>query len=170
MPPACPIPVYAADTRLAGLTTAELLLVGTLRQFALPSPARCRDDAGWSGGLVAAGIGVRAVHAFHRFFAVVAAAALRPLAVHRPNCAILGEDEARLLQLVSLLQRQRRAGAGAILADWMPATAVRMAMAPACVLAAGLAEAHLVVPLRHAEAAAIAQAAPHGDRGLLLVQ
>jgi hypothetical protein len=84
---------------------------------------------------------------------------------------VLGADEARLLQLISLLQRHRRADALAILSGWVPAAAARIAIAPAHDFAATLTQARLRLPWRHAEAAEVARAVPfHADRGLLLMQ
>lgn len=166
-----PDTVYAPDIELSALTTAERLLVGTLRLFALPSSSRRRDEADWSRGLAAAGVGDRGIAAFHRIFAVVATAGSRPLDVHRLACAVLGADEARLLQVIGLLQRGSRDGALAILSDWLPMAPARLATAAAGDLAMTLAKAGLIVPHRHREASAIADGVRfYADPGLLLVQ
>lgn len=167
----CPKPVYAADTPLATLVTTELLLVGTLRLYAIPSPARHKDDVVWTRGLIAAGIAATAVPAFHGLFAIAASAGSRPLEVGHPRCRRLAQDEARLLQLTSLLQQRRAEMAMAILAEWLPPAAARLALAPARQLAAALTMGGLTVPLRHEEAADIVRAVgTYADRGLVLVQ
>jgi hypothetical protein len=63
-------------------------------------------------------------------------------------------------------------GAAAILSDWLPLAATRMALRPAERLAAALNACGLVGPHRHAEATSFAQGggAGHADRGLQLVQ
>jgi len=68
------------------------------------------------------------------------------------------------------LQRARRAEAAAILADWLPPAAARMAMMPAFAFAGALAGVGLVVPLRHCEAAEIHHHVPAAQiRGCELV-
>jgi hypothetical protein len=81
---------------------------------------------------------------------------------------MLGADEARLLQLFSLLQREMNDPAVAILADWLPPSAVRLAARVGGALAVALRDGALIVPLRHREAAVChrwADAAP----GVVLV-
>jgi hypothetical protein len=84
---------------------------------------------------------------------IIASTAIRTIRVRPLRCPILGCDEARLLQLISLFQRDRPEAGAALLAEWLPPAAVRLAERVALALAAALAEAKLIVPLRHAEAA-----------------
>jgi hypothetical protein len=84
----------------------------------------------------------------------------------------LGEDEAWLLQLGCVLQRRHFSEAAAILGNWLPPAALRIAVAPAERFAVGLAASGLHLPCRHAEAATVRLLAPeaHAARGLTLVQ
>lgn len=172
MPIARPTSVYAVNEPLADLRTAELFVVSSLRLWVLPH----RDPTGihpdWRGGFVAAGIDDVGAPAFDQLFRIVAAAACRSLDVRCLRCARLGEDEGFLLQLMSLLQRERIAAASAILADWLPSAAARMALLPARGFALALVDAGLPIPVRHAEAASADYLGASGcsDRGLALVQ
>jgi hypothetical protein len=102
----------------------------------------------------------------------VAGAARRSLDVRCARCRKLGEDEAWLLQLISALQQERRLEAAAILADWLPVTAVQLATRLALGVARAMAGVGLVVPRRHCEAASPHRLVETGcvDRGLALVQ
>lgn len=167
----CPPPAYAEETGLAGLSTAELLPVVTLRLFAMPWREPDQVSPDWRGGLLAAGLESKGVAAFDRLFQVVVAAHLRPLDVRCPRCANMGADEARLLQLLSFLQRWRVGEAEAILKEWVPPAVVRIALPAAQTLAEAMADCGLRVPLRHAEAAFRDQfARVTADRGVALVQ
>jgi len=142
-----PLPSYPEGTTLAGLGTAELLLTATLRLYA----ASCfgeMDGSDWRGGLARSGAGCCAVPAFGALFEIVAAAARRPLALHCRHCTALGHDEGRFLQIVGLLQHGRMFDARDLLCDWLPPAAMRLAILPAKGLAASLARARLLVPLR----------------------
>mgnify|MGYP001606198170 FL=1 len=172
MLPTRPRPVYAPNTPLADLRTAELFTVSSLRLWALP----CKDPAGvhpdWREGFARAGIGEDGAASFDALFRIVVATALRSLDVRCLRCARLGADEAWLLQLTSLFQQRRGNDAAAILGDWLPPAAMRIAVVPAQHFAAALAGRGLLIPYRHAEAATVhlhglsAHAAP----GLALVQ
>ena len=158
-----PQPVYAANTPLEELGAAELLLVASARLASLPY----RDPTG-SHRRLAAGLRSRrhrrnGIPAFDALFQIMAATARRSLDVRCLRCAYLGEDEAWLLQLVGLLQRGDTGNAAAILADWLPPAAARIALAPARDLALVMAEGDLRVPHRHAEAAIVHRLGPGGS-------
>jgi hypothetical protein len=171
MPPSDPPTVYADDTTLFELCTAELFVVTVLRLWAagFGGAARFVD---WASAFHAVGIEQGGAPAFGSLMRVVASAARRPLDVRPRQCRGLGRDEGLLLRLVSLVQHDRLVEASALLADWLPRAAVRLAVRDACVLADALAQAGLVVPLRHAEAAALARlaACAHATPGLALLQ
>jgi hypothetical protein len=163
--------VYAEDTTLFDLCTAELFVVTALRLWA----ARRGDStqpADWPSAFRAAGIEQGGAPAFGSLMWVVAGAARYPLDVRARPCRGLGRDEGLLLRLISLMQRDRLVEASAILAEWLPAAAVRLAAREAGALAAALAEAGLIVPLRHAEAAVVSRLAvcAHATPGLALLQ
>lgn len=135
------------------MCTAELLLVATLRLFA----AAHGDPEGghdWRTGLLVSGAGCCAVPAFDALFGIVATAPRRDLDVRCRHCPALGHDEGRLLQLVSLLQHGRMFDARDVLSDCLPPAAARFAILPAKGLAAALARARLLVPLRDCEPSA----------------
>ncbi len=168
---ALPPHVYAPETPLQELGTAELFLVSVARLWL----ARRRDPDGagpdWRAGFRAADIGGDGAGAFVGLCRIVGVAARRRLDVRRRADPILGVDEAWFLRIVSLLQHGRAADAAAILTDWLPTAAVRLALPQATRLAAALDAAGLRVPLRHGEAG---RRRPHGPaaaaaRGLDLV-
>lgn len=164
--------VYGAETPLAELQTAEQFVVVTLRLWALSH----RDPGGrhpdWRAGFAAADIDDAGCDAFDALFKVVTETAFRSLDVRCPRCVHLGDDEGRLLRLLSLLQRGRRSEAAAILSQWVPSAANRMALVAAQGFAVALLDGGLPIPLRHAEAAGAGRTdgAAFADRGLSLVQ
>jgi hypothetical protein len=162
--------VYAAKTPLTDLQTAELFAVMSLRLWVAALRDPTAVTLGWRSGFDAAGIDDAGGDAFDALFRIVAASALRTLDVRCTRCAELGEDEGRLLQLLSLLQRRRSVEAAAILADWLPSAAKRLALVSAQGFAASLLEGGLMIPLRHAEAAGAIRSGAYADRGLALVQ
>jgi hypothetical protein len=145
--------IYEPMTSMAELRTAELLLVTTLRLYALgwKMPVACD----WRGGLAAAGLDEAEVENFVDLFDLVVIAHRRKFDVGWPHCQILSPDEGRFVQLIGLLQRHRTMDASAILSDWLRPTAVRLALPAADAIAHGLAHHGLIVPPR----------APAGARG-----
>jgi hypothetical protein len=160
MPPYRPRLVYRSDVQLAELRVAELFIVTLLRLWTAPHRAPAASHPDWRDGFAAAGMGRDGFDAFDALFRIVLAAARRPLDLRCRHSARLGADEAWFLQLVMLLQRARRAEAAAILADWLPPAAARMALMPALGFAGALAAAGIAVPLRHSEAAEIHRRVP----------
>lgn len=165
--PAC---VYAEDASLAELGTAELLVVASLRLWALPFKDPEGDYPDWRAGFAAAGIEDEGAPAFDIMFRIVLRSTKRPLDVRCPCCAELGRDEAWLLQLASLLQRERLEEAALVLAEWLPESALAMALLPAKGFADALSAGSLRIPLRHREAAGETSRSGYADRGLALVQ
>jgi hypothetical protein len=169
--PQCRDPlVYAADTDLATLGTAELLIVAALRLWVAIQQDPAGDVADWRGAFAAAGIAPGGACGFGGLMRILAAPARRPFDVRQLYCRRLGRDEGRLLHRVSLVQRGRSEAATALLALWLPPAAVRHAAVRAGDFAAALADAGLVVPLRRAEAAlGRLPACAHAMPGLALV-
>jgi hypothetical protein len=121
--------------------------------------------------LLSAGLDENALRAFECLFGIVAAAPRRSVEIFCPCRQTLGRDEGRLLQLISLLQRARHSEGEAILDDWLPPAAGRMAIGPALDLAGSLARERLIVPWRHPEAARLAHAEmAHANRRLAPMQ
>lgn len=151
MVPNCPEPVYPPNTPLSQLRTAELFVVAAVRLWAAPH----RDPDGaphpdWREGFAAARLENDAAPDFDSLLQVVVAATQRPLDLRCIRCPHLGEDEAWLLQLVSLLQRNHAVAAQTILTQWLPPAAVRLAARFAAGFAATLRTAGLVVAPRPA--------------------
>ncbi|WP_395452806.1 hypothetical protein ACHMW5_02185 [Azospirillum melinis] len=132
--------------RFQDLCDAETLVVSVLRLWAEPLREPERQHPHWQDGMTAAGLSNDAAVAFDTLMRIVLAATNRPLDLHRPPCPALGTDEALLLDMLRLAQQGLHGEAGVLMNDWLSLTAVRMAMAPLCVLAAALARAGLTLP------------------------
>jgi hypothetical protein len=94
----------------------------------------------------------KGVIGFDALFRVVATSSRRTLDVRCVHCPNLGEDEASLLQLTGLLQRDQLAQGAAILADWLMPSGVRLAMGPAQSFATALCRRNLWIAARRAHA------------------
>ena len=143
-----PQPAYPQDTPISELRTAELFVLAAMRLWAAPhrDPGKAHPD--WRGSFTAAGIDETGMPGFDSLMRILATAALSPLDVRCARCAKLGEDEAWMLQLVSLLQRDQMVEAAAILEHWLPRAGARVAFAYAVEFAAAMAGAGLLVPHR----------------------
>ncbi|HWB50718.1 MAG TPA: hypothetical protein VG651_16540 [Stellaceae bacterium] len=170
-PPTGPASVYADDTTLCDLCTAELFVVTVLRLWRSGANDPDRPEY-WARAFRAAGIATGGAPAFGSLMRVVAGAARHPLDVRPRACRRLGRDEDLLLRLISMLQGDRRGEASRLLDVWLPPAAAGLATRPAEALAMALAGVGLVVPLRHAEAAALSRlaACAHATPGLALLQ
>jgi hypothetical protein len=167
-----PEPAYPTNAPIEELRTPELFVLAALRHWVAPQ----RDPGGthgdWRGAFEAASIEDTAAPSFDSFLRILGTAALAPLDVRCVKCARLGEDEAWMLQLVSLMQRDRVIEAAAILDHWLPRATARIAFAHVGSFAAAMAGARLVVPHRpglHEAAAAAASAPPTRRPQLALV-
>jgi hypothetical protein len=166
-----PAPVYPRNAPVEALQTAEHFVLCTTRLWVARhvDAERRRALPPLADGFAAASAEA-ALPPFETFFHLVAAGAQRSLDIRCMKCPCLGDDEARLLQAVSLLQQQRPSVVGAILADWLPPGLADLALAPLAGFAYALADAGLTVARRHVEAALVAHGASCPDRGLALVQ
>jgi hypothetical protein len=162
---------YAEDTTLYDLGPAELFIVTVLRLWA-GEHGGAPAAANWMNAFRAAGIEAGSAPAFDSLMWAVAGAAAGPLDLRDRRCRRLGRDEAVLLRLLSLSQHRRPTEAKVLLTGWLPRAATHLTMRAADKVAAGLATAGLIVPLRHSEAAALCTLAPcaHATPGLALVQ
>lgn len=143
-----PEPAYPTDAPIEALRTPELFVLAALRHWVAPQRDPDGPHGDWRGAFRAATIEDTAAPSFDAFLRILGVAALAPLDVRCVKCARLGEDEGWLLQLVSLLQRDRVIEAAAILEHWLPRAAARIAFAHAGSFAAAMAGAALVVPHR----------------------
>ena len=119
-----------------GIDLAPVLLDLLIWAARHEEPNEAHPD--WRGGLSAAGLDLPAIAAFGALMGTIAAAPRRLLDVRCRHNHHLGADEARMLQLIGLLQRDGHESAAAILADWIPAAAVRIGMVAAHDFAAAL--------------------------------
>src|SRR5262245_54081548 len=109
---------YPENFPLAELGTAEALLVTAMRLWSLPlrDPTGVHPDC--RPGFVAAGIDDEGIPAFSALFDLVALAPRRAFDVRCLRCRTLGDDEAALLQIVSVIQHDRVLLARRVLEDW----------------------------------------------------
>jgi len=165
-----PAPAYADQLPIARLRTAEHFLLYAARLWV----ARFVDPAGqWPDlrqGFAAADLEHDGWPAFDALFAALAGGAHRSLDIRCLKCRTLAGDEGRLLQAVSLVQTGGTETAAAILADWLPPAAARLAMAPLSRLAAAMAAAGLVIPGRDFAIGRMPVVTVAAHPGLALVQ
>jgi hypothetical protein len=165
-----PVPTYSVKTLLAELLTPEIfvVLLIRLRVAAQFDPASVPDD--WRAGLRAAGVASEGADAFDMLMHLFGSVLHLPLDVRSLRCGGLGQGEALLLQTISLLQHNRYDEAEAILSQWLPPGASRIAAQQAQRFGRALAATHLVVPMRHSEAAHLdLSRQPTFDRGIALI-
>jgi hypothetical protein len=143
-----PEPAYPTNAPIEALRTPELFVLAAARHWVAPHRDPGGNHGDWRGAFRAAGIEEQGAPSFDALFRILGTAARTPLDVRCVRCARLGEDEAWLLQLVSLMQRDRVVEAAAILEHWLPRAAARIGFAHAGSFAAAMAGAKLIVPHR----------------------
>lgn len=165
-----PVSTYSAKTLLSELLTPEIfvVLLIRLRVAAQFDPGSLPED--WRAGLRAAGVAREGADAFDMLMHLFGSVLHLPLDVRSLRCGGLGQGEALLLQTISLLQHSRNEEAEAILGQWLPPGMSRIAMQQAMRFGNALAAVHLVVPMRHCEAAHLDfTRQPTPDRGVALI-
>ncbi len=159
--------------RVSQLRTAELFALAAARLWVADFLKQGEEAASgrpcWRSGFVAADLDEPTVTAFDQLFQAFAAGATRQIEFRCPNCPRLSPDEQRFLEALSLLQRDRRPAAEAILAGWLAPAARRVALDAAHAVAGAMVDVGLTLPWRIAETAL-----PHGhilyaDQGLRLI-
>lgn len=143
-----PEPVYPTDAPIEALRTPELFVLAALRHWVAPHRDPGGEHSDWRSAFRAAAIEDAGAPSFNAFCRILGTAALAPLDVRCVRCARLSEDEGWLLQLVSLMQRDRVVEAVAILEHWLPRAAARIGFAHIGSFAAAMAGARLIVPHR----------------------
>ena len=137
---------YRTDAPVADLTPGELFPLSALRLWAAPH----RDPGGihpdWREAFSLADLNQEAVADFDGFMRIVLGTATRPLDVRCARCRHLGSDEATFLLVIGSLQRMRPLRATTLLGQWMPPTAVRIALRHAGAFARATADAELWIP------------------------
>jgi hypothetical protein len=144
---------YPAKTVLCELNTAEIFVVMLirLRRAAQIDSETALDD--WRAGLQAVGVASEGADAFDLLMHLFGSVLRLPLDVRNLRCDGLGEGEAWLLQIISLLQHDRYDVAEAILSRWLPPGAARIAALQAQRFCRALTVTGLIVPLRSFETA-----------------
>lgn len=126
--------------------------------------------ADWREGMAAAGVATEGTEGFDMFMQLLKVIMRWPLDVRSLHCRCLGEGEAWLLQVISLLQHDNEPAAEQILARWLPATLARVAVRHMRNFALALTTTKLVVPQRHHPMTAFdMRAAATGMRGRALL-
>jgi hypothetical protein len=154
-----PLPVYSTKTYLQELCTPEIFVVMIIRLHA----AAERDPSGahvdWRQGMAAAGVTLEGADGFDNFMQLLTVIVRWPLDVRSMHCRCLGEGEAWLLQVISLLQHDSYSAAEQILGRWLPPGVARIAVQHMHSFAHSLTSTRLVVPLRYCETALLNTAA-----------
>jgi hypothetical protein len=144
-----PLSVYSAKTHLHDLYTPEIFVVMVIRLRAATEHDPLGVAADWRQGMAAAGVTTEGVAGFDMFMQLLSVIMRWPLDVRNLHCRCLGEGEAWLLQVISLLQHDSEHAAEQILARWLPASLARVAVRHMQNFAVALTTTRLVVPLRH---------------------
>jgi hypothetical protein len=148
-----PTATYVVDTAIAALSPVELFVICVTRLWVQHHRHTQTFPAEWRDGFTHMEIERESEAGFDQLFQCIATAAIRKLDIRCRRCAHLGEDEGWLLQLVHLLQCDRRVEAIAILSDWLSPTAVPLAIGQALAFARGLAARGLQMPLHQTDTA-----------------
>ena len=119
------MPPYVAEMPLAGLKTAELFLLTTLRLWL--AAHRRANVPDWRQGLAAAGLMEDGAADFDMTLRILIAG-VRTLDSRPAGHPRLGADEARLLRLFGALQHGDTGAAAAILQGWLPSKPLRWLM------------------------------------------
>ena len=116
---------YVAEMPVAGLKTAELFLLTTIRLWLSVQRNPRVAVADWRQGLAAAGLAEDGAPDFDMALRILSASAKPALASRDAGHPRLSADEARLLQLFGALQRGETGEAVGDLQIWLPAKPLR---------------------------------------------
>lgn len=142
------MPPYVAEMPLAGLKTAELLLLTTLRLWL--GAHRRASVADWRRGLAAAGLLEDGAADFDMTLRILIAG-VRQLDSRPAGHPRLSADEARLLRLFGALQRGETGDAVGVLQAWLPPKPLRWLLRYARSFVGVMAAQKLILPDRTAE-------------------
>ena len=164
------MPPYVAEMPLAGLKTAELFLLTTLRLWlAAHRRAQVPD---WRQGLAAAGLMEDGAPDFDMTLRILIAG-VRKLDSRAAGHPRLSADEARLLRLFGALQRGETGEAVGILQAWLPSKPLRWLLRYARSFVGVMATQKLILPDRMPDGqpqfALRASAGTFLDRGSILL-
>lgn len=164
------MPPYVAEMPLAGLKTAELFLLTTLRLWLA---AQCRAAIpDWRRGLAAAGLAEDGAPDLDMALRILIAG-VRTLDSRETAHPRLSADEARLLRLFSALQHGDTGEAVEILQAWLPSNPLRWLLRYARSFVGVMATQRLILPDRMPEDrphfALRASASALLDRGSILL-
>lgn len=153
-----PLPVYSARTCLQDLCAPEIFVVMIIRLRAAAERDPLGAHVDWRQGMAAAGVTLEGVEGFDHFMQLLAVIVRWRLDVRSMQCRHLGEGEAWLLQVISLLQHDSHGSAERMLRQWLPPGVARIAARHMHRFAQALTSTCLVVPLRHCETALLCAA------------
>ncbi len=142
-----PLPVYAAETHMGRLSTAEAVVVSTFRLWFAPHCYPLESHPSWKTGLQVAGMAPWGLHAFDTLLWITMAAGTLELDVRCQHCSQLGHDEAWLLQMVNRAQVGLHVEAEAILRSWMTPAGARAGLRHLDLFSHALANVDLLVGL-----------------------
>lgn len=140
---------YPTGTGLSQLHSIESFVIVLARLWAAKRIEPDHNHPDWRDGFLAAGMSVTGAACFDSFLNIVETAAVRRIELGCPQHAQMMEDEADLLCAIALVQHRREGGAALVLADWLPANTLRIAMDYAKGFALALAVADMRLPLRN---------------------
>ena len=135
--------VYAPNMRLSELSAPEVFVVSSLRLWLLPHCCPTLSYPDWRMGFARAGIRCAGALGFNTFCGILATSATEPLQVRSLECPHLGEHEAWLLEIISLLQSNLRSSAEVLLARRCARSGARLALPPVEAFADALAAQRL---------------------------
>jgi hypothetical protein len=139
------VPPYVAEMPLAGLKTAELLLLTTLRLWLAAHRRAPVPD--WRQGLAAAGLMEDGAPDFDMTLRILVAG-VRTLDSRPVGHPRLSADEARLLRLFGALQRGQTGEAVGMLQAWLPSKPLRWLLRYARNFVGVMAAEKLILPDR----------------------
>ena len=164
------MPPYVAEMPLAGLKTAELFLLTTLRLWLAVHRRAVVPD--WRQGLAAVGLMEDGAPDFDMTLRILIAG-VRRLDSRAAGHPRLSADEARLLRLFGALQRGETSEAVNILQAWLPSKPLRWLLRYARSFVRVMVAQRLILPVRFKDGGPLftlrANAGAFLDRGSILL-
>jgi hypothetical protein len=139
---------YTPNMPLSELSAPEIFVVSSVRLWMLPHCCPSMEYPDWRAGFARAGISCAGALGFNTFCWILATSTSEPLQVRALHCTHLGEHEAWLLEIVSLLQSNKRSPAEVLLARRCARSGARLALAPIEAFANALASQRLWLAFR----------------------
>lgn len=150
-------PLMPGEAAIDDLTPGALFVVAALRAWVAPLMYPGEEHPDWREIFRQGGVRSTGAVGFDMVMSVVAGQAQRLLEVRCCHCPGVGADEALMLHMIAALQADDMQGAIAVLADWLPQSALAPALCGARRFAAEISAAGL-----HLRLAALPTARPVG--------